>query len=294
MELIASSRIVKAQKKARAAMPYTIELTRAVSMLASAVELEHPLLKETWPAKRSAVLIITSDRGLAGAYSANAIKMGEQVRTHLEDEVGHEVDLYIAGSKGVAYYDFREREIKQSWTGFSESPSVRDAREITDALLEAFLTPTEEGGVDEIHVVSTVFESMIKQTPRAIRLLPLMVVDDPNEDPEKDPAESMSDEDRNWDPSDREDDLIYDFEPDAKTVLDTLLPLFIGDRIHTALLQASASELASRQQAMKSATDNAKTLIEQLTREANQARQAEITQEITEIVGGASALAESA
>jgi len=152
---------------------------------------------------------------------------------------------------------------------------------VADELVKRFLTPTEEGGVDEIHIVSTRFESMLKQTPRATRLLPLVVVDD---DGQQGRPESPHDE----------VPLFYEFEPDARTVLDALLPLFVSNRIHTALLQAGASELASRQQAMKSATDNAQQLIEQLTRQANQARQAEITQEITEIVGGASALSESA
>lgn len=275
MELIASSRIIKAQQAARAALPYTRELVNAISYLASAHDLEHPLLREETSPKRSALLVVTSDRGLAGAYSSNVIKLGEEVEEHLRDE-GQEVDLYLTGQKGVAYHEFRDHEITQSWTGFSESPSAKDARAITDVLLERFLATSEHGGVDELHIVSTRFESMLKQTPRAMRLLPLVVEDAPDSDDEP------------------EDVLFYDFEPDARTVLDALLPLFVGNRIHTALLQASASELASRQAAMKAATDNAQDLIERLTRMANQARQAEITQEITEITGGAAALSESA
>ena len=281
MELIASSRIVKAQQAAKAAVPYTRELTRAVSMLASAADLEHPLLVETEKPQRSAVLLMTSDRGLAGAYSANAIKLGEQVRAHLMDEEGQEVDLFITGNKGVGYHEFRGNEIVQSWTGFTDSPKARDAKVIADELLKRFLTPTEEGGVDEIHMVGTRFVSMLTQQPRATRLLPLVVEDaTENVPPTRSPADDST--------------LFYEFEPDAKTVLDALLPLFVTNRIHTALLQSSASELASRQQAMKAATDNASSLIDDLTRQANQARQAEITQEITEIVGGASALSESA
>ncbi|RRD47890.1 F0F1 ATP synthase subunit gamma [Tessaracoccus sp. OH4464_COT-324] len=277
MELIASSRIVKAQNAQRAALPYTVELTKAVSMLASANrEIDHPLLQPVNYSKRSALLVITGDRGLSGAYSTNAIKLGEQVEEYLK-EYGQEVDLYISGKKGVAYHEFRGRQIKKSWTGFSERPTARDAREIARDLLEAFLTPTEEGGVDEIHVVTTRFRSMISQKPHAKRLVPLEVVD---QSPDEFPDES--------------DNHFYKFEPNAKTVLDALLPLYITNRIQIALLDAAASELASRQQAMKSATDNAQTLIEQLTRAANQARQAEITQEITEIVGGAAALSESA
>ncbi len=277
MELIASSRIVRAQQAQRAALPYTLELQRAVSMLAGAFDVEHPFLRRTEEPKRSAVLVITSDRGLAGAYSSNVIRLGEEVTEHLVSEAHQEVDLYVTGKKGVAYHEFRDHEITQSWTGFSERPSIQDAREIARVLLDAFLTPTEEGGVDELHVVTTRFQSMITQRTKAIRLLPLEVVD---VDPEDFPEES--------------ENHFYKFEPDEKTVLDALLPLFVTDRIHTALLDAAASELAARQQAMKSATDNAQSLIEELTREANQARQAEITQEITEIVGGAAALSESA
>lgn len=277
MELIASSRIVKAQQAQREALPYTLELAKAVSMLAGAFDLDHPFLRRAETPKRSAVLVITGDRGLAGAYSSNVIRLGEEVVEHLRTNAGQEVSLYITGKKGVAYHEFRDHEITQSWTGFSERPSNEDAKEIAKVLLEAFLKPTSEGGVDEIHVVTTRFQSMISQKTHALRLLPLEVVDDDSDDF---PDES--------------DNHFYKFEPDAKTVLDALLPMFVTDRIHTALLDAAASELAARQQAMKSATDNAQSLIEQLTREANQARQAEITQEITEIVGGAQALSESA
>ncbi|WP_297748439.1 F0F1 ATP synthase subunit gamma [uncultured Tessaracoccus sp.] len=277
MELIASSRIVKAQQAQREALPYTIELTKAVSMLAGAYDLEHPFLQRAEVPKRSAVLVITGDRGLAGAYSSNVIRLGEEVCEHLRTVANQEVQLYLTGKKGVAYHEFRDHEITQSWTGFSERPSYQDAKEIARVLLDAFLKPTDEGGVDEIHIITTRFESMITQKTNALRVLPLEVVD---ADPDDFPDES--------------DNHFYKFEPDAQTVLDALLPMFVTDRIHTALLDAAASELASRQQAMKSATDNAQSLIEQLTREANQARQAEITQEITEIVGGAQALSESA
>ena len=276
MELIAASRIVKAQQAVRAALPYTRELVKAVSALATIHDVDHPLLEDVEQPKRSAILLLTSDRGLAGAYSTNAIKACEQLTAKLHAD-GQEVVQYISGQKGVGYYEFRHREIEQSWTGFSDRPTYAEARELADVLLEKFLRPTEEGGVDQLHLVFTRFVSMLTQTAVAVRLLPLVVADAPGN-------------------GDDDDDVLpfYDFEPDAATVLDSLLPLYIANRIHTALLQASASELASRQRAMKSATDNAESLIQQLTREANQARQAEITQEITEIVGGASALAESA
>ena len=277
MELIAASRIVKAQQVARAAVPYTLTLTRAVSALASVHDIEHPLLVDVENPKRSAILLITSDRGLAGAYSSNVIKAGEALRQKLMDE-GQEVVQYVTGQKGVAYFDFRNREIEQKWAGFSDRPQYSDARAIADVLLEKFLLDTEQGGVDQLHIVNTAFVSMLTQTANARRLLPLVVTDAAA------PVDPQPDEVIPY----------YDFEPNAKEVLDRLLPLFVANRIHTALLQSAAAELASRQRAMKSATDNAQTLIEQLTREANQARQAEITQEITEIVGGASALSESA
>lgn len=276
MELIAASRIIKAQQAAKAADPYTRELTKAVSALADVHDLDHPLLRAVEQPRRSAMLLITSDRGLAGAYSANVIKAAEQLHAKLIAE-GQENVQYITGQKGVAYFDFRKREIEQSWTGFSDRPTAAHAKEIADVLLEKFLAPYEEGGVDQIHIVGTRFVSMLTQTATARRLLPLVVEDAPTD---QEPSNELN--------------PFYDFEPDPQTVLDTLLPMFIANRVHTALLQSAASELASRQRAMKSATDNAQSLIEQLTREANQARQAEITQEITEIVGGASALSESA
>lgn len=282
MELIAASRIVKAQQAVRAATPYTRELTKAVSALASVRDLEHPLLTDVEQPRRSAILLITSDRGLAGAYSTNVIKAGEQLHAKLAAE-GQEVVQYITGQKGVAYFDFRHREVEQSWTGFSDRPQYSDARMIADVLMEKFLTPYELGGVDQLHVVTTRFVSMLTQTAVAVRLLPLVIEDAP-----------AGGGDGNGHGNGHELLPYYDFEPDVNTVLDALLPLYVANRVHTALLQASASELASRQRAMKSATDNAETLIQDLTREANQARQAEITQEITEIVGGASALAESA
>jgi len=274
MELIAASRIIKAQQRAREAAPYARELTRAVSAVATYSNVEHPLTTEKENPTRAAVLLITSDRGLAGAYSSSVIRAGEQLTSLLAEE-GKDVVPYLAGRKAIAFYQFRRREVAAQWDGFSDAPSYADARRITDALIEAFRTPTEEGGVDEIHVVYTRFVSMLTQTPEVIRLLPLEVVEG-DEAPASDQLLPL-----------------YEFEPNAETVLDELLPLYVASRIQYCLLQAAASELASRQKAMKSATDNAQSLIERLTREANQARQAEITQEISEIVGGASALADA-
>ncbi|SEQ31186.1 F0F1 ATP synthase subunit gamma [Microlunatus flavus] len=274
MELIAASRIVKAQQRAQSSAPYARELTRAVSAVATFSNVEHPLTTESDNPTRAAVLLITSDRGLAGAYSSSVIRAGEELNQLLREN-GKTAVSYLAGRKATAFYGFRRREVAGSWEGFSDAPTYAHAREIADALIEAFLKPTEEGGVDEIHVVYTRFVSMLTQKAEVIRLLPLEVVED-------------------TEPPSKSDVLpLYEFEPDAETVLDELLPLYVASRIQYCLLQAAASELASRQRAMKSATDNAQQLIERLTREANQARQAEITQEISEIVGGSAALAEA-
>ena len=272
MELIAASRIIKAQQRARAAAPYQAELTRAVSALATYSNVDHPLLTEPEQPKRAAMLLITSDRGQAGAYSSSVIREGERLR-ELHAGNGLEVVPFLSGRKAEAYYGFRNRPVAGQWDGFSDNPNYTDARTIADALLEAFNKPTAEGGVDEIHIVYTRFVSMVTQRPEVIRLAPLEVIE--GEEP----------------PSPDELLPLYDFEPNAETVLNELLPLYVASRIHFCLLQGAASELAARQRAMKSATDNAEDLIQSLTREANQVRQAGITQEISEIVGGVDALA---
>jgi F-type H+-transporting ATPase subunit gamma len=274
MELIAASRIIKAQQRAQSAAPYARELTRMASAVATFSNVDHALTTEAENPTRAAVLLITSDRGLAGAYSSSVIKEGEQLNQLLRDSNKEPVP-YLAGRKSIAFYGFRRRNVAAKWEGFSDAPTYAHAREIADRLIEAFMTPTEEGGVDEIHVVFTRFISMLTQRVDVIRMLPLEVV----EGEEPPPSDEIL--------------PLYEFEPDAETVLDELLPLYVASRIQYCLLQGAASELASRQKAMKSATDNAQQLIERLTREANQARQAEITQEISEIVGGASALAEA-
>jgi F-type H+-transporting ATPase subunit gamma len=272
MELIAASRIIKAQQRAQAAAPYARELTRAVSAVATYSNVDHPLTTETTDSNRAAVLVVTSDRGLAGAYSSSVIKEGERLIEKLREE-GKEVDVYISGRKGVAYFKFRNRKIADSWTGHSDQPTYDVARTIGDKLIEQFLT--EETGVDEVHVVYSRFRSMLVQEPTAVRLLPLEIVE--GEEP----------------PEATEVLPLYEFEPNAAEVLDALLPRYVQSRIYFALLQAAASELAARQRAMKSATDNAEELIKKYTRIANQARQAGITQEISEIVGGVNALADA-
>ena len=283
MELIAASRIIKAQQRAQAAAPYARELTRAVSAVATFSNVEHALTTEPEDPKRAAVLIVTSDRGLAGAYSSSVLKESERLAQKLRDE-GKEVETYVTGRKGVGYLTFRQRSIVKSWTGFSDQPTYDVARDIGEALITAFLAgedhpevelPEGAKDVDEVHVVYTRFRSMLVQEPTTVRLLPLEVVEG-TEEPEE--GEVLP---------------LYEFEPSAAEVLDALLPRYVQSRIYFALLQAAASELAARQRAMKSATDNAEELIKKYTRIANQARQAGITQEISEIVGGVNALADA-
>ncbi|MDP9318358.1 MAG: F0F1 ATP synthase subunit gamma [Actinomycetota bacterium] len=274
MELIAASRIVKAQQRAQAATPYARELTRAVSAVATYSNVDHPLTSEPEDPTRAAVLVITSDRGLAGAYSSSVLKAAERLVEKLRGG-GKTSDLYVTGRKGVAYYSFRQRPVVQSWVGFSDTPAYANAREIGEALIDAFIAEEGEHAVDEVHVVYSRFRSMLVQEPGDIRLLPLEVV----EGEEK--------------PADDEILPLYEFEPSAEEVLDALLPKYVESRIFYCLLQASASELAARQRAMKSATDNADELVKSYTRIANQARQAGITQEISEIVGGVNALADA-
>jgi F-type H+-transporting ATPase subunit gamma len=273
MELIAASRIIKAQQRAQQAAPYARELTRAVSALATYSDADHPLTTEPENPTKAAILIITSDRGLAGAYSSSVLKEGERLAERLREE-GKEITTFIAGRKGEAYYRFRGRPVRETWSGFSDQPQYDNAREIGKALIGAFVDESDEG-VDEVHIVYTRFRSMLVQEPHSVRMLPLEVV----EGEEK--------------PADDEVLPLYEFEPSASEVLDALLPRYVQSRIFYALLQASASELAARQKAMKSATDNADELIKKFTRIANQARQAGITQEISEIVGGVNALADA-
>ncbi len=274
MELMAASRVIRARERVTAAAPYTHAITRSLSALATFSNTDHPMTTEPEQVRRAGVLIIASDRGLAGAYASAAIKESERLVGELRAE-GKEVQPYLVGRKSISYYKFRQREFAADWSGFTDQPKVDVAREIGERLVADFLKPYEEGGIDEVHIVYTRFNSMVNQEPRVIRLLPLQVVD--------------SDE-----PASGDEVLpLYAFEPSAEQVLDAMLPRYVVSRVWTCLLGAAASELAARQRAMKSATDNAEDLIKKYTRLANQARQAEITQEISEIVGGASALADA-
>jgi F-type H+-transporting ATPase subunit gamma len=273
-ELIAASRIIKAQQRVRDAAPYAREITRAVEAVVSrSGQIKHPLTTAAEHPTRAAVLVITSDRGFAGGFNSNALREAQSLRALL-DEQGIETVPYVAGRKGSVWYRFRGYDLAGEWSGFSDTPVGANATEITAALLEAFERPTEDGGVDEIHIVYNEFVSMLTQQPVTRRLLPLEIVET-TEAPPEGPLP------------------VYEFEPSPEAVLDALLPWYVESRIFHALLDSAAAEIAARRRAMKSATDNAHDLIEQLSREANKARQAEITQEISEIVGGANALAES-
>ena len=276
MELIASSRFVKAQQRVEASLPYTQELLRAISAAVSHGNSKGALVSEVENRKRAAVILITSDRGLAGAYSSAIIKEGEGLNALLKEE-GVTPEHYLVGRKSVGYYKFRERKIANSWTGFTDQPTYEDAKRIAAAVFEAFNLPTAEGGVDEIHLVYTHFVNMAVQEVRVRRILPVEIL-------EVSKAEASEKLDTKVFP-------LYDFEPSPEAVPEALLPRYVENMIYTALLLAAASEHAARRRAMKSASDNAEELIRTLARQANQARQAEITQEISEIVGGADALA---
>ena len=268
MELIAASRIVKAQQRVTESTPYAEAITETVTIVASSSSTEHVLTTERENPGRVAVLVITSDRGLAGAYSSSALRAAEQLTVRLRDE-GMDPVPYVVGRKGVAFYRFRNREMAENWTGFSEQPQYENAKEVADTLIDAFLAGSDEGGIDEIHLVFTEFITSVTQRPKAVRLLPL-VVEETTDDEGPMP--------------------LYEFEPSAEGVLDALLPRYLESRVWNALLQSAAAESAARRRAMKSASDNADELIKSLVRAANAARQAEITQEIMEIVGGAEAL----
>jgi F-type H+-transporting ATPase subunit gamma len=273
-ELIASSRIIKAQQRLHAAVPYAREITRAVEAVVSrSGQIDHPLTRPAANPARVAVVILTSDRGFCGGFNANVLREAQGLRALLE---GRPVEVvpFVAGRKGIVWHRFRGRELADEWSGFSDTPTHADAAAISQALLEAYDRPAADGGVDEIHVVYTEFVSMLTQKSVVRRLLPLEI----EETDEVPPTGPMP---------------IYEFEPSPEDVLNALLPWYVESRLFHALLDSAASEIAARRRAMKSATDNAHELIDQLTREANKARQAEITQEISEIVGGANALADA-
>ncbi|WP_375481123.1 F0F1 ATP synthase subunit gamma [uncultured Jatrophihabitans sp.] len=305
MELIAASRIAKAQQRMKAARPYADELSRALAALTDETSLRHPMLNGVENPRRAGILLVTSDRGLAGGYNANAIRRANDLAAQLEGD-GKEVERYVIGRKGVAYFRFRNIDLAGAWTGFSEQPNFTDARGATEAVVFA-LEATSEGtvkvsedesggraageraGIDELWVVYTRFVNSVSQTPRAVQVSP--VQSDQDDDVSTDDGE---DREQGQDASGSDDDgpkPLYEFEPEPGKLIEALLPRYISSRIFSALLESAASESAARRRAMKSASDNATDLIKTYTRLANQARQAEITQEISEIVGGADALA---
>jgi F-type H+-transporting ATPase subunit gamma len=295
-ELIAGARIVRAQNRVEASKPYAREITRVLSALASSASLDHPLLTERENPQRAAVLVITSDRGFAGSYNVNVLRRTEELLSLLRQE-GKEPVLYVVGRKGETYYRFRDREMEQTFTGFSEQPGYADAQEVGRVLIDVFTAgedDDEQGGagadgllgVDELHIVYTEFRSLLSQVPVAKRMAPLEVEEVEEFDYEREDRESGAASDSGVPTS-------YEFEPSAEGLLDALLPKYVTTRIYAAMLEAAASESASRRRAMKSASDNAEELAKNLARQANQIRQADITQEISEIVGGADALVSS-
>ncbi len=278
-EMIAASRIGKAQARLHEARPYSDEITRVLTTLAQEAALDHPLLVENPEPKRAAVLVVSSDRGLCGAYNSGSFRRAEELFSLLREQ-GKKPVLYTVGRKALGYYSFRNWDIEESWTGFSERPSYENALEVAETLVDAFMAgrgdddnSAEQDRVDEVHIVYSEFKSIMSQSPSAHRIAPMVV-------------EYVED--------DKEIHTLYSFEPDATTLFDAMLPRYLATRVYTALLESAASELASRQRAMKSASDNADDLIKALTLEANRERQAQITQEISEIVGGANALADAA
>lgn len=269
-ELIATSRIRKAQARVEASRPYAEAITNVLSAVAGQSPLDHPLLTERDNPQRAGVLVVTSDRGFCGAYNANVLREAEELQTLLREQ-GKTPVLYVIGKKGEAYYRFRNRPIAQSWSGFTDNPAYQNAADVGESLVQEFMTGAEEGdrGVDELHMVHTEFVSMLTQKPVVKRVAPLEV--------------EYSDQSAGMRP-------MYDFEPDAETLFGELLPKYVNTRLFAGLLDAAASEHAARRTAMKSATDNADEIVTNLSRQANQARQAQITQEISEIVGGVEAL----
>ncbi|WP_194422195.1 F0F1 ATP synthase subunit gamma [Microbacterium abyssi] len=275
MELIAASRIQKAMARVRASSPFARAVTQAVSAVATYSNVDHPLTREPETIRRSAVVIFSSDRGLAGAFNSQilreAMELGELIRSQ-----GSEPVYYLVGRKAVGYFQFRGIKAAAEWTGDTDTPHFKTAEEISATLLEAFNRGGEDGGVDELHLVYNRFVSMMTQSPETVRLLPLEIVEN---EASPEPAGAVY--------------PLYEFEPDAETVLDAILPVYIQSRVFNALLQSSAAKQAATQKAMKSASDNADKLITDYTRLRNNARQAEITQQIAEIVGGADALSSS-
>ena len=273
-EMIASSHIAKTRDVALNAKPYSDAISDAVQALVQHTHIDHPIVKKRENGTRVAVLALTSDRGMAGAYTSSIIRETESLLARL-DEQGKQTELYVYGRRGVSYYKYRNRDIAGTWEGNTDKPGVEVAEAISNALVDAYMKPDEEGGVSELYIVFTEFVNMVVQKVRVLRMLPVEVVADP----------SKVNNDLNAEAS-----PLYSFEPSVDEVLDAILPKYIQSRIHECLLTAAASETANRQNAMHTATENARSLIDDLTRKLNASRQASITQELTEIIGSADAL----
>jgi len=271
MELIAASRIVKAQARVQAARPYAELLTRAMEDVARQTgPLAHELLEQREQGEHAGILVVTSDRGLAGAYSSNVLRLAEQTIRSFRERTGNDADLYVTGKKGLSYFRFRGAPIRAQWTGFSEVPPYSAAEEVGRRLIDDFRDHT----IDELYAVYTDFRSAFTFRATSQRFLPIAEEEVVRRDLGRPHPE-------------------YIFEPAPAAILDELLPQYLVTKIYFAMLESAASENAARQRAMAAATDNAEELIKVLTREANQARQSEITTEIMEIVSGAEALTAS-
>lgn len=279
-EMIASSHIAKARDVALNAKPYADAIFDAVQAVVAHSHITHPIVKKEEDNPKVAVLALTSDRGMAGAYTSSIIRETEDLLNRLEAD-GKQPELYVYGRRGVTYYKYRNRDVADTWEGDTDKPGVEVAEAISTALMNAYMKPAAEGGVSELYIVYTEFINMVVQKVRVLRMLPVEVIE-----PEREQADPGLDS-----PSDASKATpLYSFEPSLEEVLDAVLPKYIQSRIHECLLEAAASETASRQNAMHTATENARNLIDDLTRKLNASRQASITQELTEIIGSADAL----
>lgn len=267
MELIASSRIVKAQRRVEQARPYAVQLTAAMEDVARQTgSFAHPLLEAREHPAKAGIFVVTSDRGLAGSYNSNVLKVAEGLIANVR-RGGLEPVIYVSGKKGVGYFRFRGATLAADWQGFSEVPPYEIAEEIGRRLIDDFAT----GEIDELHCAYTDFRSAFTLRATQQRFLPIA------------PEEVTG--------SGGGVHAEYLFEPGPTEILDHLLPQYVITKVYAAMLESSASENAARRRAMKAATENAEEIIKVLTRQANRARQDEITTEIMEIVGGAEALA---
>jgi len=270
MELIAATRMVKAQTRAAEARPYSERITQVIQDLAAAgAEVDHPLLRPVGQVNKVGVIVLAGDRGLAGAYNTTVIRAGErEIQAARAD--GKEFSLITVGRKAEAYFKFRNYPIDASYSGFTDRPTYDEAVAIAARVTDLFVN----GGCDRIELAYTRFISLGTQQVVVRRFLPL---------------ESKATIAQGGDAGATAG---FEFEPSAGAVLESLLPRYVESRLYAALLESAASELASRQRAMKSATDNAQELITKYTRKMNQVRQEAITTEIMEIISGAEALAD--